>query len=96
MFMIDITPSPGSRSFIIGRRLAPTRWRTDLSPWERLTDIALQFHVHESGLARRHAQRGIEPHHLAVEVRIVDHMHRQRGKLVGLTEPARERDRCGE
>ena len=49
-----------------------------------------------SSLPRRHAQRGVEPHHLAVEIGIVDHVHRQRGELVGMAEPARKRNRRGE
>src|SRR5882672_700842 len=47
-------------------------------------------------LARRHAKRGIEPHHLAVQVWIVEHVPRPRGELVGMPEPARKRYRRGQ
>src|SRR6202790_1883793 len=54
-----------------------------------------RFYRNEA-LARRHAKRGIEPHHLAIQVWIVDHVQRQRGELVGMPEPARKRYRRGE
>jgi len=44
-------------------------------------------------LARRYADRAVEPHALAVEVAIRDHQLGQGGVFHGLPEPLRERDR---
>src|SRR5665213_1140749 len=46
-------------------------------------------------LFRRHAQRCVEPYHLAIEIGIVDHVHRERSELFRLAETMRERDRGG-
>src|SRR5689334_5889300 len=43
--------------------------------------------------ARRHADRAVETHGLAVEVAVGDHQLDQRGELVGVAEALRERHR---
>src|SRR5438105_2876585 len=45
---------------------------------------------HAVFLARRHAQRSIEPHPSAAQAHIVDHVQRQRGQFVRLAEPPGE------
>src|SRR4051794_27271551 len=47
-------------------------------------------------LSRRHPQSAIQPDDLAVEHRVLDDVHRQRGVLVRAPEPRRERDLAAE
>ena len=66
----------------------------------RVAIAPLDLHIpavdeHPMILTRCHTQRGIETHHLAVQIGIVDHVQRQRGELVGMSEPARKRNRRG-
>src|SRR5690349_4799082 len=83
-------PSPGSPKAMLRIAMSdptsPQRGEVTSSSWQRLVSFT-------QSLLRRHAERGVEPHHLAVEIGIVDHVQRQRSELLRRAEPARERDR---
>src|SRR5690349_21685027 len=88
------SPSPGFPKAMLGMALgnptSPHRGEARSRSWQRLTSSEKDL------LLRCHAQRGVEPHHFAVQIRVVDHVQRQRGKFVGMAEPMRERERGGE